>query len=420
MYNDRFSPEPKNSPISLESGCTQAMATGLTSLVGNMNGQCVDSPITYWPGFLKLVVPPTGNRYLTVGDGGIFALMNEKGIILSAAGRLSRPFPPYSGPHKYPTKGDLLRTCGSAAEYVKTWSEDFTIFGSPRGAGSTFVVDTKEGYCLEGTNYTHGDPSNHAIHGPMTDQVFVSANFFISKRLKAVAESGIGAGYTRAKRMWELLIDRQYDGITMQPAPQIKTGDKMPAFGRGGGITPAYFMKCFRDHGNINPRDGSLSSYVPEERGQGALCCHGIWEYTTNAYFGIARTEYTDLFTCEWITPSQPCISPFLPVYIGINEVPKAMGTTEAYQIFEKLRAQMDYHPEYRNDVTQRWTGFEIRTFEESSLAEATAAQLADKGDKNGARTVLTEFVARKCNEAMATCRKMLDFFHDLPVLEKK
>ncbi len=116
MYNDKFPSESGNSPISLESGCTQAMATGLTSLVGNMNGQCVDSPITYWPGFLKLVTPPQGNRYLTVGDGGIFALMNEKGIILSAAGRLSRPFPPYAGQHKYPTKGDLLTTCNSAAE----------------------------------------------------------------------------------------------------------------------------------------------------------------------------------------------------------------------------------------------------------------------------------------------------------------
>jgi dipeptidase len=134
----------------------------------------------------------------------------------------------------------------------------------------------------------------------------------------------------------------------------------------------------------------------------------------------VARTEYTDLFTCEWITPNQPCISPFLPVYIGINELPKALGTTEAYELFEKLRALMDYHPEYRDDITQHWTGFEIRTFEESTLAEAKAAKMVDGGDKNEARSILTEFVARKCNEAMATCQKMLDFLNDLPILEKK
>ena len=159
---------------------------------------------------------------------------------------------------------------------------------------------------------------------------------------------------------------------------------------------------------------------MPEERGQGALCTHGLWEYTTNAYVGITRTEYTDLFTCEWITPGQPCISPFLPVYIGINEVPKALGTTEANELFGKLRAQMDYHPEYRDDITEYWTGFEIRTIEESTLAEAKAAQLVDEGDKNGARIVLTEFVSRKCDEAMKACQQMLDFFNALPILEKK
>jgi hypothetical protein len=80
----------------------------------------------------------------------------------------------------------------------------------------------------------------------------------------------------------------------------------------------------------------------------------------------------------------------------------------------------MDFHPEYRDDITESWTGFEIRAIEESTLAEAKAAQLADKGDKQAARAALTEFVARKCDEAMATCQKMLDFFNDLPVLQKK
>jgi hypothetical protein len=419
MSNGRITSETEPVRPSTGGGCTQAFAIGLTSLLGNMNGQCVDSPITYWPGFIKLVIPRTGNRYLMVGDGSIFPLMNEKGIILSGGARIARQFAPYPGTAKYRLKTELLRACNSAAEFVKMWSEDHTKYGSISGSVCNLVVDTKEGYCLEGANFVYGDSSNHAIHGPMTDQVFVSANFYISKRLKAMAEVGIGAGYTRAKRMWELLIDRQYDSVTMQPARQTQTGDRMPPFVRGGGITPAYFMKCFRDHGNINPRDGSFSCYVPEERGQGALCCHGLWEYTTNAYFGVSRTEYTDLFTCEWITPNQPCISPFLPVYIGINEVPKALGTTEAYEHFEKLRAQMDYHPEYRNEITQHWTGFEIRTIEESSLAEAKAAQLADGGDKRGARGVLTEFVARKTNEAMAVCQQMLDTLNGLPILGK-
>jgi hypothetical protein len=419
MNNNNFSSEPEMGALSLDSVCTQAFAIGLTAMLGNLNGQCVDCPITYWPGYLKLVIPPTGNRYLMVGEGVPFVLMNDKGVILAAGGRHARQLTPVPDAPKNRSKMELLRTCNSAAEFVKAWSEDFAKYGG-RGSGCTLVVDTKEGYGLEGANVMSKDSPSYAIHGPMTDQVFVSANFFISKRLKAFAEGGVGSGYNRAKRMWQLLIDRQYDTITMQPSRPTLTGDKMPPFTRGGGITPAYFMKCLRDHGNMNPRDGSYSCYVPEERGQGALCCHGLWEYTVAAYFGVTRTEYTDLLTCEWITPNQPCISPFLPVYIGINELPEALATTKAYNLFENLRAKMDYHPAYRDDITEFWTGFEIRAIEESTLAEAKAAQMVDQGDKQAARVALTEFVARKCDEAMATCQQMLDFFNDLPVLQKK
>jgi hypothetical protein len=418
MNNNNFSSEPEMGALSLDSVCTQAFAIGLTAMLGNMNGQCVDCPITYWPGYLKLVIPPTGNRYLMVGEGVPFVLMNDKGVILAAGGRHARQLTPVPDAPKNRSKMELLRTCNSAAEFVKAWSEDFAKYGG-RGSGCTLVVDTKEGYGLEGANVMSKDSPSYAIHGPMTDQVFVSANFFISKRLKAFAEGGVGSGYNRAKRMWQLLIDRQYDTITMQPSRPTLTGDKMPPFTRGGGITPAYFMKCLRDHGNINPRDGSYSCYVPEERGQGALCCHGLWEYTVAAYFGVTRTEYTDLLTCEWITPNQPCISPFLPVYIGVNRIPKALDTTDAYELFEKLRAAVENHPEYRDEVTRRWSVFEIQAIEESCLLEKAAITLIEKRQTTEVREMLTVFVQKKYDEAMATCEKILEFLNNLPVLDK-
>jgi|WetSurMetagenome_2_1015567.scaffolds.fasta_scaffold913281_1 hypothetical protein len=98
MNNNIFPSEPEIVQPSLNGGCTQAFTIGLTSLLGNMNGQCVDSPITYWPGYLKLVIPETGNRYLTVGKGLVFTLMNEKGIVLSGGARhICSQFAPYPG-----------------------------------------------------------------------------------------------------------------------------------------------------------------------------------------------------------------------------------------------------------------------------------------------------------------------------------
>jgi hypothetical protein len=388
-------------------GCTQALVTGLTSLSGNMTGQCVDGSAGMWPGFIKLVIPDKGNRYLTVGGAAeeIFPLLNEKGIACSQGLRITK-FPPLpSGKPGFIPSGEMMRTCNSAPEYIKMWSENYMRHGAPWGGRCNLVVDPEVGYCLEGANFVYDDPANYVVHGPMYDQVFASANFYISKRLKEAAEGGIGAGYNRAKRLWQLLIDRQYDCSVMQP--------------RLSGITLSYFIKCLRDHGNVNPEDGRLSCYIAEERGDSALCCHGLWEYTSNAFIGIARPDHTDLFSCEWMTSSQPCISPFLPIYIGVNRIPKALETTEAYELFEKLRAAVEYHTEYRNDITRHWSVFEIQAIEESFLLEKDAAVLADKGEVTEARELLTAFVQRKCDESIAKCEKMLDALDGLPVLGK-
>jgi hypothetical protein len=382
------------------------MATGLTSLVGNMNGQTSDGGVGRgWPG-LRLVIPEKGNRYLVWGQGDFAAVLNEKGIALTGFMRISKEFPPYSGTSKYLSPGDLLRLSDSAAEYMTLWSENATECGSPVNL-ATLVVDPKEGYLLEATNFAYGDPANHAIHGPMTDQVFASANFFISERLKGFAEAGIGAGYTRAQTLWGLLVDRQYDSITLQPSPPAP----------GSGISLAYFMSCFRDHGNIPPEEGRMSCFVPEERGEGAICIHGIGETTAFAWIGVARADHTDLFSCLWMTPNQPCISPFLPFYIGINKVPEGLDTTGAFDLFKELRLAVEYRPEYWDEITQYWTVFEIQAIEESYGVESEAGRLADEGDVGRARELLSEFVEKKCDEAMAAVQNILDFLNNLPLL---
>ena len=389
-------------------GCTQALITGLTSLQGNMTGQCVDGSAGMWPGFIKLEIPDKGNRYLIVGGAAeeIFPLLNEKGVACSQGLRITKQYPPPPpGKPEFISSAEMMRTCNNASEYVKMWSENYMRHGAPWGGRCNLVVDPTMGYCLEGANFVYGDPSNHTIHGPMYDQVFASANFYISKRLKVIAEAGIGAGYNRAKRLWELLIDRQYDSTVMQP--------------RLGGISLSYFMACLRDHGNVKPEDGRLSTYISEERGDSALCCHGLWEYTSNAFIGVARPDHTDLFSCEWMTSSQPCISPFLPIYIGVNKIPKALGTTEAYELFEKLRAAVEYHPEYHEEITRHWSVFEIQAIEESFLLENEAAPLVDKGKVTEAKELLTVFVQKKCDQSMADCEKMLEFLSGLPILGK-
>jgi hypothetical protein len=119
------------------------------------------------------------------------------------------------------------------------------------------------------------------------------------------------------------------------------------------------------------------------------------------------------------MTSSQPCISPFLPIYIGVNKIPEALGTTRAYELFEKLRFAVEYHTEYREEITRYWSVFEIQAIEESYLLEKEATALVDKGQAAEAREMLTVFVQRKCDESMTACEKMLEFLSGLPVLSK-
>jgi len=387
-------------------GCTGALVTGLTSAGGgNMVAQTMDLFAPYWQNVkIEINTPKEGYRYLSVGgmfDGSIAAL-NEKGVSNTEFFRSARVIP-YPGPDKpqYFNGHELMRRADSARKFVELWSENVTKYGTwaPTGAFAQAIADPKEGYLLEAANWVYNNPANHAIHGPLTDQVFAHANFFVSRRLKAV-EGGIGMGYNRAKRMWQLLIDRQYDSCM--------------TFARG--VSLSYLMSCFRDHGNVPPEEHRFSVLgVSEEREHYTICTHGLKGYSTYAYICIARQDHTDLLSCLWTTFGQPCISPYLPFYIGIKEVPESMRTNAAARVFDELRLAIEYHPEYRDEITHYWKIFDIHTIEESAELEGRVTKLSDDGKTDEAKKLLTEFVANKCSQALSVSSQIIDDIKSLP-----
>ena len=379
--------------------CTGALVTGSTSVKGNMVGETTDFVPPRWQNVkVELVVPKTGYRYMK-------GVLNEKGVGITQFFRGARTIP-YSGRSRLHriNKDEMLSRADSAKGYVELWEDSVTKYGidEPKGAQAQLIVDPKEGYLLEAANWVYGDPANHAIHGPMTDQIFAHANFFVAKRLKQV-EIGIGAGYNRAKRMWELLIDRQYDSITA-PNP---------------GISLSYLMSCFRDHGNLSPEEGRYSVKVSEERAKYTICSHGLGIYSAHAHICNVTVDHTDLFSCLWNTFGQPCIAPFLPFYIGINAVPEAMRTNAAAKVFEQLRLAVEYHPEYREDITHFWKIFDIHSIEESSALEAEVTVLIDSKKQDEARKRLTDFVESRCSQALSAASQILGDIESLPRLRK-
>jgi hypothetical protein len=400
--------------------CTQGMALGLTSQKGNMNGQNGDESVAWqsWEHIVvKLVIPEKGYRYLSHErsvDYLDIPTLNEKGVSNTDPGKFSQSYPRFPGKAEYLYPGELMRLSGSAKEYVQRWEDNFTKYGYPTNIGRT-VVDPKEGFYIEGVNYVYGDPHNHAVHGPMTDQVFAAGNFLVTERLKQY-ESGIGAGYNRAKRVWQMMIDRQYDCAVMANTILPSVG-----FSSSIGMTLAYFMSIWRDHGNVSPEEQKKSLYVPEERGALTVCCHGLLEYTAKSFISVSVEHNTNLLSCMWMTPGQPCISPFLPFFIGINEVPGIFNTTAnpLACVYENLRAALDFHQEYREEITRYFTVFEYQTIAQAEKIEADVNKLVSEKNAAGARELLTKFVKDKCDEAMSAGSTWLDFIKNLPLSNK-
>jgi len=401
--------------------CSAALATGLTSVRGNLLGQSYDTGYDWESIRVQLVIPEKGNRYLKsvgIGPEGLGPTLNEKGIGKVGFSRPTVQFPPYPGTPEYLSEDELMRISNSTREYVDLWSENMTRYGIPTTEGGSIgrmLVDIKEGYLLEGANWIYGDPANHAIHGPMTDQVFACANFFVNTQLKKRAEWGIGAGYTRAKRVWELLIDRQYDCSINEPGMSNVNPRGLPHF--GGGITLPYFMSILRDHGDLSPDEGRMSTYMPEDRGKESICCHGVVFHTKCAKICNPVENHTNLFSCLWMTFGQPCLSPFLPIYIGVNSVPDALSAkaNPVSRVFEDLRLALEYHPENRDKVKHYWTVFELQTVEESYAVEGEATKLAGDGNLTAARALLTEFVNKKCTEALSKGKQWVEKLQSLP-----
>jgi len=382
------------------SSCTGAMALGLTSAKGNMVGRAIDwiSPkyMGIYMGAVALI-EEEGNRYLEIGG---WPVINEKGVCTEEFGRVAHGIPYPNEPAPRITDAQLMKQSDSSAEYVKLYTESLNQYGTghPWFGWGRMVMDAKEGYLVESADICYDCDENHAVQGPMTDTVFGSANFYIAERLKA-HESGGGAGYTRARKVWKLLVEHQY-GST-------------PAY---GGMTLPYFMSIFRDHGALTPEEARMSSYTPETMRPDAVCCHGSITQTLSAQVVNPEVTDTGLLSCAWVTQSQPCSSPYLPFYVGITEVPEEFSTTTASEIFDDLRLALEYHPEYRDKITYYWTVFEIQTIEETLPLEAKVLALAKDKKVDEARKLLTEFVKSKCDEALAAARAMLGELKSLPI----
>jgi len=381
-------------------GCTGGMALGLTASKGNIVVESCDWFTPPGPDFVGSLgvesVQGEGNKYLHMGWDGY---INEKGVCLTGFGRNANSIPYPNEPAPRITEDKLMKQSNSARELVKLWTESLHKYGNGYGLAH-LIIDAKEGYLVESADIAYDTDENFAIHGPMTDQVYACANFYVSERLSKY-QSGIGAGYSRASRVWELLVEHQYDSITVRPT---------------SGITLPRMMSIYRNHGNLTPDEARMSVYTPELDNPDAVCTHGIYYMTHCVYLLNPEVGNTGLLSCGWMTFSQPCLSPFIPFYVGITKVPDDFSTTTAAKIFDDLRLTLEYHPEMRDKITRYWTVWELQAIEQMYPLENQVKSLVADGKVTVARELLTAFIQSKCDDALAKAKVWIDDLKALPV----
>jgi hypothetical protein len=83
------------------------------------------------------------------------------------------------------------------------------------------------------------------------------------------------------------------------------------------------------------------------------------------------------------------------------------------------LRLAVERHEEYRAELTDYWQVFELQAISESYGLEREVSRLVEKGNKDEARDLLTEFCEDTCNKALAAGRDWVKFLNKLPISRK-
>jgi len=386
--------------------CTGGLALGLTCAEGNVLLANLDwtVPVELDRLTLKLIVPEDKSkfRYLSAQKaaqllGGTY--LNEKGVGTKAFFRVSQSLK-LPDENLIPTTDEVMTTCGSAKEMIDKLSGMFTKIGSTLSSGglALLIVDPKDGYLIEASNYIYNSKLNHAVYGPMKDTVFAQANFYLDKNLRKY-QIGSGAGYSRAQAMWELLIKNQYNDYNLNPI-------------QGSGLVLPYMMDILKYHDKEvsmleNERD---TSYTVNNNK--SINIQGSVEKTYNSVIINPSADYIEYLSTMWLTFGEPDICPFLPFFIGINEVPKEYSSTVAAEKFNKLRTLLLTNTEHRERIVEYWKGQEVETISlyRGIVADA-AVMLADKNDKNtdtAVRKKLTDFVNERCATALKTVDEII------------
>lgn len=377
--------------------CTGYIVTGQAA--GGQSIICKNRDSSNWHEGVALVIPDDGFKHIiietdipTEGDEYGEALLhgiNEKGVggATFAGTAIEEQRTPDEGITPAELAQRAIQYSATAEEFVKAFEANLYEYGCSTKGGSLGCVDVNEGWVCE---YT---PKTTAMEGPIVDDYRIVSNQYQIRSMKQY--EGTNGAWNRIRRATQILESELYPNFPGEP------------WERTWNLKLAFAF----------PRDNyqQFPEWWASSRPINAYNEGGEPGGTVSAGISIPDEEFPGLLTTLWWAMDNPRNAPYIPLYIGITDVPdqiESYGTYESKDTFNKLRLLMHQDLDLREPLVMAvWAGFEARQFERTEELEAEVRALARDGQIDEAQELLTDFLQTQVDEVMSLLNQLVDQF---------
>ena len=392
-----------------EGECTGYVVTGEAGGGENFLHKNRDS--SSWREGVALLTPERGLKVLVVQtDTGVkkhgygmnaVSGINAKGMAAATfAGTTSEPRPKEPWDPSAACSYALQHTA-SAENYVKKFASIVTEHGVI--AGMSAVVSPTEGWKIEYAGH------QSAVEGPYLDDFSPIANAYTITTMKPY-DAGGWSRHGRLRKCRELLERGLYPNT--QGEPWLRSWDIVKAFDFARN-EEALENPISGEPGTFGP--SALPGTVAGGSDPRPVCDSLPWGRSgrcVSAHIAVPDAKYPAHLSVLWWSLDRPTIAPFIPLFIGVTELPEAIDAKADFAAadrFQELRQLLSEHPEYVPLVREVWQAFETRQHRRvmDEVRAPVRAHLAG-GRKAEAETLLNAFLAAQVDEVMETAQKLI------------
>lgn len=363
--------------------CTTVIAVGLATHDGNTRTGQTSDGIARATG-----LTPTRVVSITVdektGIRSIGGALNDQGVTAQHNGR--RPLPGMRG--RSDTWADANEAYIVEYAYVVADHPDAVRSSSRKALAAAHTA--KEAVDI----YVAGLPEgSYYILGPFRNEAYGHANAYIEPELWP-SQRDSTYSRNRGERAHELLQERN----------SWRNATESSVWGE---ISSLYLFGILRTHDTPWGFNSTWTFYYEES---GNICRWGHDAISSIGTVSEVNAEYPDLLSIYWCAPAFPAFCPFIPFFMGLDEIPPAFADGEKNEsdIFRELFSAVSYKMDYADGVQKFWESFDHQTVSELMFFYRDVEELLDDGDMEGAKQLLYNFSNAKSELAISYAKELV------------